>query len=183
MKRTYSKEFKMKACELVITDNIAVAVVAEKFGINHVMLHRWVSEYRELGNEAFVGKGHQRQDIVQEAFQMAVGRNPERPANAVCHSDRGCQYTAKKTKELVEKYGFRKSMSRPGTPSDNQPIESFWHTLECEMPDIRHLTFEAASTVLVKYFEFNYNSDRLHSSIGYLTPNECFGKLTLSFVH
>lgn len=57
MKRTYSKEFKMKACELVIKDNIAVA---EKFGIHHVMLHRWVSEYRELGDEAFVGKGHQR---------------------------------------------------------------------------------------------------------------------------
>ena len=36
-----------------------MAVVAEKFGINHVMLHRWVSEYRELGEEAFVGKGHQ----------------------------------------------------------------------------------------------------------------------------
>lgn len=60
MKRTYSKEFKMKACELVITDNIAVAVVAEKFGISHVMLYRWVSEYRALGNEAFVGKGHQK---------------------------------------------------------------------------------------------------------------------------
>jgi transposase InsO family protein len=110
---------------------------------------------------------------------MAVGRNPERPADAVYHSDRGCQYTAKKTKELVEKYGFRKSMSRPGTPSDNQPIESFWHTLECEMPDIRHLTFEDASRVLVKYFELYYNSDRLHSGIGYLTPNEYFEKLTL----
>ena len=60
MKRMYSKEFKVKACELVIKDNIAVAVVAEKFGIHHVMLHRWVSEYRELGDEAFVGKGHQR---------------------------------------------------------------------------------------------------------------------------
>lgn len=54
---------------------------------------------------------------------MAVGRNPERPANAVYHSDRGCQYTAKKTKEMVEKCGFRKSMSRPETPSDNQPFE------------------------------------------------------------
>ena len=124
-------------------------------------------------------KRHQRQEIVQDAFEMAVGRNPKRPADAVYHSDRGCQYTAKKTKELVEKYGFRKSMSRPGTPSDNQPIESFWHTLECEMPDIRHLTFEDASRVLVKYFEFYYNSDRLHSGIGYLTPNECFEKLTL----
>ena len=59
MKRTYSKEFKIKACELVTKDDIAVAVVAEKFGIHHVMLHRWVSEYRELGEEAFVGKGHQ----------------------------------------------------------------------------------------------------------------------------
>ena len=68
---------------------------------------------------------HQRQEIVQNAFKMAVGRNPNRPDGAVYHSDRGCQYTAKKTKQLVEKSGFRKSMSRPGTPSDNQPIESF----------------------------------------------------------
>ncbi len=60
MKRTYSKDFKRKACELVVKDNIAVSVVAEKFGINHVMLHRWVSEYREYGEEAFVGKGHQK---------------------------------------------------------------------------------------------------------------------------
>ena len=59
MNRTYSKEFKIKACELVIKENISVAVVAEKFGINHIMLHRWVSEYRELGESAFVGKGHQ----------------------------------------------------------------------------------------------------------------------------
>ena len=60
MKRTYSKEFKIKACELVIKDNISVAVVAEKFGINHIMLHRWISEYREFGENAFVGKGNQR---------------------------------------------------------------------------------------------------------------------------
>ncbi len=60
MKRTYSKEFKIQACELVIKDNITVAVVAKKFGIHHVMLHRWVSEYREQGEEAFVGKGHQK---------------------------------------------------------------------------------------------------------------------------
>ncbi len=60
MKRTYSKEFKIKACELVTKDGIAVAVVAEKFGIHHVMLHRWISEYREFGEEAFIGKGHQK---------------------------------------------------------------------------------------------------------------------------
>ena len=123
---------------------------------------------------------HQRQDIVQNAFKMAIGRNPDRPKNAVYHSDRGCQYTAKKTKALVEANGFRKSMSRPGTPSDNQPIESFWKTLEVEMPDIRHLHFEEASIKIVEYIELYYNSQRLHSGINYSIPNQFF---TLLSVH
>ena len=60
MKRTYSKEFKMKACELVVKDKIKHAVVAERLGINVVMLYRWISQYETFGDEAFVGKGHQR---------------------------------------------------------------------------------------------------------------------------
>ncbi len=123
---------------------------------------------------------NQTQALVQDAFKMAIGRNPERPQGAVYHSDRGCQYTAKKTKELVEGNGFRKSMSRPGTPSDNQPIESFWKTLECEMGDIAHLTFEQASRSVVDYIELYYNSERLHSGIGYYIPNHF---LTLRCVH
>ena len=123
---------------------------------------------------------HQRQDIVQNAFRMAIGRNPDRPKDAVYHSDRGCQYTAKKTKALVEANGFRKSMSRPGTPSDNQPIESFWKTLEVEMPDIRHLNFQEASIKIVEYIELYYNSQRLHSGINYSIPNQFF---TLLSVH
>ena len=121
----------------------------------------------------------QTQKMVQDALKMAVGRNPDRPEGAVFHSDRGCQYTAKKTKQLVEKYGFRKSMSRPGTPSDNQPIESFWKTLECEMADISHLTFEQASRTIVDYIELYYNSERLHSGIGYSVPNYFFSVLSV----
>ena len=83
----------------------------------------------------------QDQTLVQNTFLMAVGRNPDRPKDAVFHSDRGSQFTAKKTKELVEKYGFLKSMSRPGKPNDNQPIESFWHTLETELTDISQMNF------------------------------------------
>lgn len=60
MKRTYSKEFKVKACELVIKDGIKHAVVAEKMGISPIMLYRWVDEYETYGEEAFVGKGKQR---------------------------------------------------------------------------------------------------------------------------
>ena len=125
-----------------------------------------------------IGK-NQTQKLVQEALLMAVGRNPKRPNGAVYHSDRGCQYTAKKTKELVEANGFRKSMSRPGTPSDNQPIESFWKTLETEMEDISNKTFEEASRITVEYIELYYNSERLHSGIGYENPNAYYQKKTL----
>ena len=51
MKRTYNKEFKVSACELVRKDGIKVSVVAERLGINAVMLHRWISEYEEYGEE------------------------------------------------------------------------------------------------------------------------------------
>ena len=53
MKRRYTREFKVKACELVLTDGI-------KLGINVVMLYRWIDEYQTLGEAAFVGSGHQR---------------------------------------------------------------------------------------------------------------------------
>ena len=62
MKRTYSKEFKEKACELVIKDGIKHAVVAEKMGISHIMLYRWIDEYQTYGEEAFVGKGKLRSE-------------------------------------------------------------------------------------------------------------------------
>jgi putative transposase len=111
---------------------------------------------------------------------MAVGRNPDIPEGAVYHSDRGSQYTAKRTKQMVEKYGFLKSMSRPGTPSDNQPIESFWHTLETELGSLKEYPYEEASRRIVEYIELYYNSSRLHSCIAYLIPNEFF---TLLSVH
>ena len=60
MKRTYSKEFKIKACELVLKEGIKHAVVAEKLGINQIMLYRWIDQYETYGCEAFVGKGHLR---------------------------------------------------------------------------------------------------------------------------
>lgn len=119
--------------------------------------------------------------LVQEAFYMAAARNQGNiPVGAIYHSDRGKQFTAKSTKELVERYGFQKSMSRPGRPNDNQPIESFWHTLEIELPDISKLNYEDARKTIIRYIEGYYNSERLHSGIGYRTPNDY---LTLLSVH
>ncbi len=62
MKRTFSKEFKVKTCELVLKDGIKHSVVADKMGIHLRMLYRWIDEYETYGEEAFVGKGHQRSE-------------------------------------------------------------------------------------------------------------------------
>ena len=188
---------KVKAPKPTEQQYIEENLIKDKFGITEAN-YLWCSDITELkcyrtkvyvcgiidvATRRIVGWSiakNQTQKIVQDAFKMAIGRNPRRPANAVFHSDRGCQYTAKKTKQMVEENGFRKSMSRPGTPSDNQPIESFWKTLECEMADISHLTFQEASRTIVDYIELYYNSDRLHSGIGYFVPNHFF---TLLSVH
>ena len=122
---------------------------------------------------------HQRKSLVHQAIRMAAGKNPQRPIGAVFHSDRGSQYTALSTKAMVERYGFRKSMSRPGRPNDNQPIESFWHTLEVELPDISKMRFNEASRTIVNYIEMYFNSLRIHSGIGYSVPNDYFVNLTL----
>ena len=60
MKRTFGKEFKIKACELVLKDGIKPIIVAEKMSLGLTMLYRWMDEYETYGEEAFVGKGRQR---------------------------------------------------------------------------------------------------------------------------
>lgn len=118
---------------------------------------------------------HQRQEIVQEAIKMAIGRT-KREGKTIYHSDRGSQFTAKKTKEILEKEGLIISMSRPGKPSDNQAIESFWKTLKQEIEEIKNKEYEEAKRTIVKYIEIYYNAERIHSSIGYQTPNEMWEK-------
>lgn len=59
-KRNYTKEFKIQASELVLKENLKVKSVAERMGINQVMLYRWIDEYRTYGESAFIGKGNLR---------------------------------------------------------------------------------------------------------------------------
>lgn len=59
-KRNYTKEFKVQACELVLKEDLKVKSVAERMGINQIMLYRWIDEYRTYGESAFIGKGNLR---------------------------------------------------------------------------------------------------------------------------
>ena len=59
----------------VIKDEIKHAVVAEKLGINVVMLYRWISEYETYGNESFVGKGRLRSPDAEMKKLLKVSAN------------------------------------------------------------------------------------------------------------
>lgn len=58
--RNYTRAFKVQACELVLQENVKVKIVAERMGINPIMLYKWIDDYKTYGDAAFVGKGNLR---------------------------------------------------------------------------------------------------------------------------
>lgn len=110
------------------------------------------------------------QQLVIDALKQAIGRtNP--PRGVICHSDRGVQYASKKYRSLLKKYGFNQSMSRKGDCWDNAPMESFFGTLKIEL--IYHEDYRTRAEArysIFDYVETFYNKIRLHSKLGYDTP-------------
>ena len=111
-------------------------------------------------------------ELAQKALQNAIDtRQPT--AGLIVHSDRGKEYYAGEYQLLLKKYGLVCSMSRGGDCYDNAVMESFYHSMKVE--EIHHHDFRTraeARTALFDYIELFYNRQRLHSSIGYQSPNE-----------
>ena len=110
--------------------------------------------------------------LVARALQMAVDRR--RPGQGLIHhSDRGCQYTAVTFGSACRAHGVTQSNSRKGNPHDNAAKESFFASLEKER--LRHrsyATHEQARSSVFQYIEEFYNRRRLHSTLGYRSPDE-----------
>ncbi len=89
------------------------------------------------------------------------------------HSDRGCQYTSFEFRELTKKYGIKLSMSARGCCYDNAVAESFFHTLKTEEVNLhKYRIREEAENSIFEYIEAFYNRERLHSTLGYVSPEE-----------
>ena len=87
------------------------------------------------------------------------------------HSDKGCQYTSKEFKELADKHGIKLSMSGTGNCYDNAVAESFFHTLKTEHTNFfSYKIREEAKNSIFEYIEVFYNRERLHSTLGYVSP-------------
>jgi len=111
-----------------------------------------------------------RVDLVADALKMALDRRQPRPA-LLHHSDRGVQYASTDYQALLARHGCICSMSRTANCYDNAVMESFWGTLKTELVyQIRYVTRNQARQSLFKYIEVFYNRVRLHSSLGYVSP-------------
>ena len=96
------------------------------------------------------------------------------------HSDRGVQYASKPFCRLLASYGIAGSMSRKGNCWDTVVVEGFFGSLKsvCVFWSC-YQTREVARRDILDYITMFYNSRRLHSTLGYMTPQqfECIGQL------
>ncbi len=114
---------------------------------------------------------HMETDLVSNALKMAL--HHQRPAgrDLLHHSDRGVQYASDDYQQLLARNQITVSMSGRGDCYDNAMMESFWATLKTELVHQHHYaTREQAKAAIFEYVEVFYNRKRLHSSLGYVSP-------------
>jgi transposase InsO family protein len=109
--------------------------------------------------------------LVEDALHMAVTRRNPAPG-LLHHSDQGSQYTSAAYRLRLAKLECEVSMSRTGNCYDNAVMESFFSTLKSECLTGQFQTRAQARTAIFEFIEIWYNRHRLHSSLGYLSPEE-----------
>lgn len=108
-------------------------------------------------------------DVVNKALKMAAAKR--KTEGVLVHSDRGSQYASAGFRELLSRMKIEQSMSRKGNCYDNAPTESFFGTLKTELVhNADYATRDDARASIFDYIELFYNRQRLHSSLGYVSP-------------
>lgn len=129
----------------------------------------------DLHSRAVVGwaiDDHMRTSLVTDALDMAI-RERAPAAGVIFHADRGAQYTSSEFDKYCRANGVRRSLGRTGICYDNAVSESFFATYKKELihtrpwPDLKRLRDTSQD-----WIENYYNTQRRHSTLGYLTPAE-----------
>lgn len=110
--------------------------------------------------------------LVCDALKMAIWQR-QPLAGLIVHSDRGSQYASKLHRDLLEQHRYVGSMSRKGNCWDNSVVESFFGSLKQERVQWQsYKTRNEAKQDILNYITMFYNSTRMHSYLGYKSPNQ-----------
>ncbi|UPO90010.1 IS3 family transposase [Niallia sp. Man26] len=133
----------------------------------------YLASVLDLHSKKIVGYSFSRfmtSELVIEALQNACFSQKPRKG-LILHTDLGSQYTSSEFTQHVQKYGIRQSFSQKGCPYDNACIESFHAILKKEeVYHTQYTDYRAAKLAMFQFIEGWYNRNRIHSSIGYQTP-------------
>ena len=135
----------------------------------------YVAMIKDLYSKKIIGwamEGHMRVELTLAALAMAIQKRGSFKG-VIHHSDRGKQYAGADYRAMLNKHQITQSMSGTGDCYDNAPAESFFASLKKELVNLRTFkTLDEAKHEVFVYIEGFYNRTRLHSAIGYVSPEK-----------
>jgi len=124
-----------------------------------------------------------RQLALNALARALKNRWTESTQGLIHHSDQGVQYASQDYVDCLKKHNIQISMSRKGNPYDNAFAESFIKTLKWEEVYLNEYeTFEDALRNIRHFIEMVYNKKRLHSALGYKSPDQFEMEIALNTV-
>ena len=141
---------------------------------------RYLTVILDLADRAVVGwvlsETMHAECTVIPALKQALQRRQIRPFSGLMfHSDRGVQYACDDFRKILRHYGITQSMSRKGNCWDNAVAESFFKTIKTEeLNRLKNIKAQSLNSLVFKYIEGWYNTQRIHSALNGLTPWEAF---------
>jgi putative transposase len=163
---------RLKTVRAQQTDEIWVADITY-IGLSHSWVY--LAVVMDLYSRKVVGwalGNHLKTSLAVESLQRALAqRRPGR--RLIHHSDQGVQYASGEYQQILHSYQIQPSMNARGNCYDNATMEAFFSTLKTELIHRQDWkTQEELKMALFEYIEGFYNPVRLHSSLGYLSPEE-----------
>ena len=179
--RPYSSKHKVESRTNIINRDFTTTSINQKWATDITYIHTvkdgwcYLASVMDLNSRKIVGYSMSKNiDTTLALKALDNAYKLQKPKKGlILHSDLGSQYTSYDFGEYVKNHKIVHSFSGKGNPYDNACIESFHSVLKKEEVNlVKYFDFDTARLAIFEYIESWYNRERIHSSLGYITPQE-----------